>query len=191
MPPPEVVVENPRKPDVFSKQSFLKMAAMLKPNAEYNRKSAIIEGLRTGRSATEIIRFFGYSRSIVYDVVAKQSNEDSSMPARKSHSKERTASHWKGSSADFGWTRAIVAKISIDCWCKRANNASNCRGGHLRYKSYTLKIWHALCCQDKPSCWPRFLFLASQRPRFKSLGLLRMKHSWKSQISLGIPMWRH
>ena len=47
------------------------MAAMLKPNTEYNRKSAIIEGLRTGRSATEIIRFFGYSRSIVYDVVAK------------------------------------------------------------------------------------------------------------------------
>jgi len=44
----------------------------------------------------EIIQFFGYSRSTVYDVVAKymaleQSNESSSMLARKSHSKERTA----------------------------------------------------------------------------------------------------
>jgi len=52
----------------------------------------IIESLRAERSATEIIRFFGYPRSPVYDVVAKytaleQSNEDSSMPARKSHSK--------------------------------------------------------------------------------------------------------
>ena len=74
---------------------ILKMAAMLKSSAEYNQKAAIIEGLRVGRSATEIIWFFGYSRSTVYDVVAKymaleQSNEDSSMPARKSHSKECT-----------------------------------------------------------------------------------------------------
>ncbi|KYN28030.1 hypothetical protein ALC57_02559, partial [Trachymyrmex cornetzi] len=62
---------------------------------EYNRRAAIIKGLRAGRSATEIIRFFGYPRS-TYDVVTKytaseQSNEDSSMPARKIHSKERTA----------------------------------------------------------------------------------------------------
>jgi len=38
---------------------------------------------------------------------------------------------WKGSSADFGRLRAIIAKINIDCWCKRANNASNCREGPL------------------------------------------------------------
>ncbi|KYN18724.1 hypothetical protein ALC57_08952 [Trachymyrmex cornetzi] len=72
------------------------MAAMLKPSAEYNRRSAIIEGLRAGSSTTEIIRFFGYPRLTVYDIVAKytaseQSNEDSSMPAREIHSKERTA----------------------------------------------------------------------------------------------------
>ncbi|KYN10864.1 hypothetical protein ALC57_16991, partial [Trachymyrmex cornetzi] len=47
-------------------------------------RAAIIEGLRAGRSATEIIRFFGYPRSTVYDVVAKytaseQSNEDSNL----------------------------------------------------------------------------------------------------------------
>jgi len=69
---------------------ILKMAAM-KSNAEYNRRAAIIEDLCAERSATEI-RFFGYLRST--DVVAKymaleQSNEGSSMPARKSHSKER------------------------------------------------------------------------------------------------------
>jgi len=44
----------------------------------------------------EIIRFFGYPRSIIYDVGTKysaseQSNKSSSTPARKSHSKERTA----------------------------------------------------------------------------------------------------
>ncbi|KYN15565.1 hypothetical protein ALC57_12218 [Trachymyrmex cornetzi] len=63
---------------------IIKMAAMLKPNAEYNRRAAIIEGLRAGRSATEIIRFFGYPRSTVHDVVVKypaseQSNEDSNL----------------------------------------------------------------------------------------------------------------
>ena len=53
----------PRKSDASSKQSYSsKSAAMLKPNAEYNRRAVIIEGLRAGRSAMEIIRFFGYSR---------------------------------------------------------------------------------------------------------------------------------
>jgi len=72
------------------------MSAASTPGREYNRRVVIIEGLRAGRSPTEIIRFFGYPRSTVYDVVAKynaseQSNESSSTPARKSHSKERTA----------------------------------------------------------------------------------------------------
>ncbi|KYM90919.1 hypothetical protein ALC53_01685, partial [Atta colombica] len=38
-------------------------------------------------------------------------------------------------------SRGIVAKISIDCWCKPANNASNCqRGPLIQIPSYTLKI---------------------------------------------------
>ena len=135
MPPLEIVVGVRESLMLLVNSHILKMAAMSKASAEYNRRAAIIEGLRAGRSATEIIRFFRYPRSTVYDVVIKytaleQSNEDSSMPARKSHSKEciaRTRSHWKGSSSDFGWLRAIVAKISID-WCKRANNASE---GHM------------------------------------------------------------
>jgi len=71
----------------------------LKLSAKYNQRTAIIEGLRVGRSAMEIIRFFGYPRSTIYDVVVKyMALEQSSMeefqygrePARKSHSKERT-----------------------------------------------------------------------------------------------------
>ena len=96
VPPPEIVIGVQESLMLLVNSHILKMAAMLKPSAEYNRRAAIIEDLRAGRSATEIIRFFGYPRSTVYDVVAKytaleQSNEGSSMPARKSHSKERTA----------------------------------------------------------------------------------------------------
>jgi len=58
-----------KKLDASSKQSYSQK--MLKPSAEYNRRAAIIEGLRTERSATEIIRFFGYQRSTIYDVVTK------------------------------------------------------------------------------------------------------------------------
>ncbi|EGI70777.1 hypothetical protein G5I_00435 [Acromyrmex echinatior] len=96
VPPPEIVIGVQESLRLVGISHILKMAVMLKPSAEYNRRAAIIEDLRAGRSATEIIRFFGYPRSTVYDVVAKytaleQSNEGSSMPARKSHSKERTA----------------------------------------------------------------------------------------------------
>jgi len=49
----------------------LKMAAASTPGREYNRRAAIIEGLRrSGRSPMEIIRFFGYPKSTV---VAKYS----------------------------------------------------------------------------------------------------------------------
>ncbi|KAG5311078.1 RS20 protein, partial [Acromyrmex insinuator] len=44
---------------------------MVAKTKEYNRRAAIIEGLCAGCSATEIIRFFGYPRSTVYDVVTK------------------------------------------------------------------------------------------------------------------------
>jgi len=44
----------PKKSDASSKSFILKMAAMLKPSAEYNRRAAI-EDLRAERSATKII----------------------------------------------------------------------------------------------------------------------------------------
>jgi len=68
VPPPEIVGVRENLMLVINSH-IVKMAAMLKPNAEYNRKS--IEGLRAGRSATKIIRFFEYSRSTIYDIVAK------------------------------------------------------------------------------------------------------------------------
>lgn len=40
-----------------------KMSELIKSSAEYNRRAAIIEALRAGRSPIEIIRFFKYSRS--------------------------------------------------------------------------------------------------------------------------------
>jgi len=54
------------------------MAVASTPGREYNRKAAIIEGFRAGRSPTEIIRFLGYPRSTVYDVVAKYSVSEES-----------------------------------------------------------------------------------------------------------------
>jgi len=51
------------------------------------------------------------------------------MSARKSHSKERIARIPTVEKAQALISDdPIVTKISIDCWCKRANNASNCRG---------------------------------------------------------------
>jgi len=75
----------------------------LKPNAEYNRRVEIIEDLHAGHSATEIIRFFEYPWSIVYNIVIKytileQFNEHSSMSARdlleRTH-REDPRSRWK------------------------------------------------------------------------------------------------
>jgi len=126
---------------------ILKMAAMLKSSVEYNPH---VEGrpLFERSVLVEIIRFFGYSRSTIYVsfhcdkmTALEQSNEGSSTLTRKNYSKERTA------------------KISIDCWYKRANNMSNCRGGSsiqiVHIKDTTDVLWSY---QDKPSCSPQLPF---------------------------------
>ena len=128
--PSEVVVGVRENLMLLVNSYILKMAA-LKSSAEYNQKAAIIESFRARRSATEVIQFFSYPRSTVYDIVAKytaleQSNESSSMPGR--NSRKNAPRRFLQSLKEFDF-RAIVAKISIDCWCKRANNPSNCRGG--------------------------------------------------------------
>lgn len=56
----------------------------------------IIGDLHVGRSPTEIIKFIEYQRSTVYDIVQKyaasdMSEESSANPARKIHSKKKTA----------------------------------------------------------------------------------------------------
>jgi len=45
------------RPTMLVNSHILKMAAMLKPSTEYNRRAMIIEGLRAERSATEVILF--------------------------------------------------------------------------------------------------------------------------------------
>jgi len=72
-------------------------------------------------------RFFGYPRAIVYDVVAKYTTVQRSMPARKSHSKERIArTLLKGLSADgpAQLLRKLASIVGVS-----EPNASNCQGG--------------------------------------------------------------
>lgn len=71
------------------------MAELVKSSAEYNRRAAIIESLRAGRTPVEIIQFFGYPRSTVYDVAkryaaSEESEEGSSTPARKMQVREKS-----------------------------------------------------------------------------------------------------
>ena len=128
---------------------ILKIAVML--NAEYNRRATIIEGLRARHSATEIILWI---LEINYDVVAKYttlelSNEGSSMPTRKSHSKNAprgTHLSWgppiKSAqtliSDDLAQSLRKLALIIVNQLTIRIAEKN------LRYKSYTLKIRHML-----------------------------------------------
>ncbi|XP_019886946.2 uncharacterized protein LOC109610920 [Ooceraea biroi] len=71
------------------------MAELVKPSMEYDRRAAIIESLRAGRMTAEIIKFFGYPRSTVYDVakryaVSEESEEGSYTPARKRQAREKS-----------------------------------------------------------------------------------------------------
>jgi len=99
----------------------LKMTAASTPGREYNRRAAIIEGFRTRRLPTKIIRFFEYPRSIIYNVVAKYSASEQSnefnTPARKSHSKERTAR----TPAMIERTRALISENPVQLLRKLAS----------------------------------------------------------------------
>jgi len=108
----------------------------------------------------------------------EQSNEDSSMPARKSHSRERTArtpvvvERTQALILDNPGQslRKLASIISVSEPTMRRNADKD-----LRYKSYTLKIRQRLPGQvELLAAAP---ILASQQPRFKSLGLLRMERS--------------
>jgi len=91
-PPPEVVVGVWESLMLLVNNHILKMSA--KPSAEYNRKVAIIEGLRAGCSATKIIRFFGYPINRLWycgKIYSFRTIQRRFQYASKSHSKERTA----------------------------------------------------------------------------------------------------
>lgn len=71
------------------------MVESTQTSSEFIQRIAIIESLRAARTPTEIITFFGYSKSTVYRVAQKfsasmQSEEDPCDPARKRHLRERT-----------------------------------------------------------------------------------------------------
>lgn len=62
---------------------------------EYDRRATVIESLRAGRTPTEIIKFFRYTKSTVYDVakryaVSEESEEGFSTPARKVQIREKS-----------------------------------------------------------------------------------------------------
>jgi len=121
---------------------------MLKPSAEYNQRAAIIEDLRAGHSVTEIIRFFGYPRSIVYDVVTKYKALET-VQRRFQHASEEESPRknaprgpsqsLKGSRADFGLRQQSLQKLAsiVDMSEPTMHRITE---EDLRYKSYILKI---------------------------------------------------
>ena len=158
MPPPEIVV-GVQKSLMLLNSHILKMAAMLKTSAEpYNRRA--VDHRRSSRWALsngnnsvlwifEINCLWRCGKIYGFRKVQRRFQYASEEESLERTHRENPRNRWKSSSADFGWSRAIVAKISIDCWCKRANNASNCRGGPS-----TDALWS---CQEQPSCTLRLL----------------------------------
>jgi len=124
------------------------MAESFRKTPEYNRRAAVIEGVRAGRTPNEIIKFFGYPRSTVYDIVqryaaSEESEEGSCTPARKIHVREkaiRTPELIKRAqdliSEDPGVSLAKLAAILgvSDTTVRRIVK------NNLRYKSYILKV---------------------------------------------------
>jgi len=149
-------------------------------SAEYNRRIAIIEDLRSERSATEIIRFFRYPRHCLWrcgKMALEQSNEGSSERVIRKNIAKTSAIVDR---TDFGWPRAIVARsdgcseaVDGNCDIRKAIHfsAGRCTGS---YESFDSKLTLRQC---------RYVLiqgiLASQQSRFKSLGLLCMERSWK------------
>ena len=54
------------------------MAELVKKCPEYNRRAVIVESLRAGRTVPEIIKFFNYPKSTVYDIAHRYSTSKGS-----------------------------------------------------------------------------------------------------------------
>jgi len=105
----------------FYYRYILKITAMLKPNAEYNRRVAIIEGLRVGHSVnnsvlwiSEINRLWCCGKIYGFRTVQWRfqyaSKEESLKRLRGPPQLLKELKRW------FRMTQAIVAKISINYW---------------------------------------------------------------------------
>lgn len=124
------------------------MAESFRSTSEYNRRAAVIESVRAGRTPSEIIKFFGYPRSTVYDIVqryaaSEESEVDSCTPARKVHVREKTTrtpelvrKAQDLISEDPGTSLAKLAAVLgvSDTTVRRIVQED------LRYKSYVLKV---------------------------------------------------
>jgi len=134
----------------------LKMATVSTPGREYNRRAAIIEDFRAGRSPTEIIRFFGDQPFMIWQNIVLQNNQ-TKVPVRQRGRVTKNAR----TPAVVERTQALISedpgqslrKLASICGCKRASNASNCR------ERFSIQIIHIKDrtdplrgCQDQASC---------------------------------------
>lgn len=79
------------------------IAAMSNGNAEHNRKDVIVESFRVGQTATEIIQFFGCTRSTQYFIKMQESRKARRMFMYHARmSVEGSRRHKKDLRADFG-----------------------------------------------------------------------------------------
>jgi len=143
---------------------------------EYNRRAAIINHQRPSRSSiifwiSEINRLWCCDKIYSFKTIQRRY-----LYATEEESLEKSIARTPAviESANFEWSKAIVAKISIDCWCKRANNAL--ARLHCRWRLPSIQIVHikditdALWgCQDKTSCSPRLPFWPPNSPDLNPL----------------------
>lgn len=118
------------KTKVPSNHKF-RVALMLHSSAEYNRRAATMKRIRAGRSPAEMIRFSGYPRLTVHDVMARNNapeefEEASTNPARKACLWERVSI-----------TAAVVENMSPHFFVK---GQTNTKGVHLRVLQTVVKL---------------------------------------------------
>lgn len=130
----------------------------IKTSTEYDRRAAIIEGLRAGRTAREIIEFFQYPKSTVYDVAkafkdAEEKEEGSASATRKRHApgaqKLRDSSFLERLQAlideDPGCSmRKLAEKLNVSDFTIRKAVSED-----LRCKSYVLRVRQMLSAEMK------------------------------------------
>jgi inhibitor of nuclear factor kappa-B kinase subunit alpha len=132
--------------------------ADIKSTAEYDRRAAIIEGLRAGRSRQEIIQFFNYPKSTVYDVAKAFNDAEETEDGSGSASRKRHASGAQ-KLRDSTFLERLQALIDEDPGCSMRNMAdkldvSECTirravKEDLRCKSYVLRVRQMLSAEMK------------------------------------------
>jgi len=202
MPPSEVVV-GVRKYLMLLVKSYSQNGRDVETKCGYNRRAAI-EGLRAERlesNGNNSILWIHHHKinclwrcSKIYGF--RKSNESSNMPVRKSHSKEHTMRipavvvRIQTLISDDAEQSLRVLMDIVKPWMETVASRrhpvfqQDSAPTHTSHSKLTLRQRRYVLVQG---------ILASQQPRFKSLGLLRMERSWKGhkQVSMCIPMWRH